>query len=32
MAGLDDALTQNPWIDSSRLAITGLSYSDFMTN
>jgi dipeptidyl aminopeptidase/acylaminoacyl peptidase len=32
MAGLDYALAQNPWIDSERLAITGLSYGGFMTN
>lgn len=32
MKGVDEALEQNPWIDPSRLAVTGLSYGGFMTN
>ena len=32
MAGVDDALKRNSWIDSARLAVTGGSYGGFMTN
>lgn len=32
MAGLDKALTQNTWIDRSRLAVMGGSYGGYMTN
>jgi dipeptidyl aminopeptidase/acylaminoacyl peptidase len=32
MAGLDAAIRANPWIDSTRLGVTGGSYGGFMTN
>ena len=32
MAGVDEVLKQNPWIDSERLGITGGSYGGFLTN
>ena len=32
MAGLDAAIQANPWIDSTRLGISGGSYGGFMTN
>ena len=32
MAGVDDALKHNSWIDSDHLAVTGGSYGGFMTN
>ncbi|MGE0551833.1 MAG: prolyl oligopeptidase family serine peptidase [Gemmatimonadales bacterium] len=32
MAALDQALAANPWIDSTRLGVTGGSYGGFMTN
>ena len=32
MAGVDDALRKNPWIDPNRLGVTGGSYGGFMTN
>ena len=32
MAGLDEALKKNSWIDPSRLGVTGGSYGGFMTN
>ena len=32
MAGLDAAIQQNSWIDTSRLGVTGGSYGGFMTN
>ncbi len=32
MAGVDAALVQYPWVDSSRLGVTGGSYGGFMTN
>jgi dipeptidyl aminopeptidase/acylaminoacyl peptidase len=32
MAGLDAAIKQNPWIDTSRLGVTGGSYGGYMTN
>ncbi len=32
MAGLDYVLTQNEWIDETRLGVTGGSYGGFMTN
>ena len=32
MAGVDEALRKYPWIDSSRLGVTGGSYGGFMTN
>lgn len=32
MAGLDEALQRFPWIDASRLGVTGGSYGGFMTN
>lgn len=32
MAGVDAVLKQNPWIDTSRLGVTGGSYGGFMTN
>lgn len=32
MAGVDDALKKNSWIDSTRLGVTGGSYGGFMTN
>ena len=32
MAGVDTVLKQNPWIDASRLGVTGGSYGGFMTN
>jgi dipeptidyl aminopeptidase/acylaminoacyl peptidase len=32
MAGLDEALKRNPWIDRDRLGVTGGSYGGFMTN
>lgn len=32
MTGLDEAIKRNPWIDTSRLGVTGGSYGGFMTN
>ena len=32
MAGVDDALKKNSWIDSARMGVTGGSYGGFMTN
>ena len=32
MAGVDEALRQNAWIDSGRMGVTGGSYGGFMTN
>jgi dipeptidyl aminopeptidase/acylaminoacyl peptidase len=32
MAGLDEALRRNQWIDRARLGVTGGSYGGFMTN
>ena len=32
MAGVDEALRRNSWIDSGRLGVTGGSYGGFMTN
>ncbi len=32
MAGLDTALTDNPWIDATRLGVAGGSYGGYMTN
>jgi dipeptidyl aminopeptidase/acylaminoacyl peptidase len=32
MAGVDEALRRNSWIDSNRLGVTGGSYGGFMTN
>jgi dipeptidyl aminopeptidase/acylaminoacyl peptidase len=32
MAGLDEAIARNTWIDAQRLAVTGLSYGGFMTD
>ena len=32
MAGVDEALKRNNWINSDRLAVTGGSYGGFMTN
>jgi dipeptidyl aminopeptidase/acylaminoacyl peptidase len=32
MAGVDEALRRNSWIDSDRLGVTGGSYGGFMTN
>ena len=32
MAGVDAALTQNPWVDSNNLGVTGGSYGGYMTN
>ena len=32
MAGVDEALKRNSWIDSARMAVTGGSYGGFMTN
>ena len=32
MAGVDDALKKNSWIDATRLGVTGGSYGGFMTN
>ena len=32
MAGVDDALRRNSWIDGTRLGVTGGSYGGFMTN
>lgn len=32
MAGVDEALRRNPWIDGNRLVVTGGSYGGFMTN
>jgi dipeptidyl aminopeptidase/acylaminoacyl peptidase len=32
MRGLDHALAAHPWIDSTRLAVSGGSYGGFMTN
>ncbi|MBY0223516.1 S9 family peptidase [Sporosarcina aquimarina] len=32
MAGLDEVLAQESWIDSDRLGVTGGSYGGFMTN
>ena len=32
MAGVDEALRRYPWIDSSRMGVTGGSYGGFMTN
>ena len=32
MAGVDEALRRNPWIDQDRMGVTGGSYGGFMTN
>lgn len=32
MAGLDEALRRNSWIDANRMGVTGGSYGGFMTN
>ena len=32
MAGVDAAIARNPWIDTSRMGVTGGSYGGFMTN
>jgi dipeptidyl aminopeptidase/acylaminoacyl peptidase len=32
MAGVDEALKRNTWIDANRLGVTGGSYGGFMTN
>src|SRR6185503_8850754 len=32
MAGVDEALRRNPWIDQNRMGVTGGSYGGFMTN
>lgn len=32
MIGLDSALARHPWIDTTRLGVTGGSYGGFMTN
>src|SRR5215472_1482424 len=32
MAGLDEAILRNPWIDRDRIGITGMSYGGYMTN
>jgi dipeptidyl aminopeptidase/acylaminoacyl peptidase len=32
MAGVDEALRRNSWIDSQRMGVTGGSYGGFMTN
>jgi len=32
MSGLDEAIRRNPWIDTTRLGVTGGSYGGFMTN
>jgi len=32
MAGVDEALRRYPWIDASRMGVTGGSYGGFMTN
>jgi dipeptidyl aminopeptidase/acylaminoacyl peptidase len=32
MSGVDAALKQNPWIDTSKLGVTGGSYGGYMTN
>lgn len=32
MAGIDEALRRNSWIDSERMGVTGGSYGGFMTN
>jgi dipeptidyl aminopeptidase/acylaminoacyl peptidase len=32
MAGVDAVLKQNPWIDQTRLGVTGGSYGGYMTN
>jgi dipeptidyl aminopeptidase/acylaminoacyl peptidase len=32
MAGVDEALKNNPWLDPNRLGVTGGSYGGFMTN
>ena len=32
MAGVDEALKRNSWIDSARMGVTGGSYGGFMTN
>jgi dipeptidyl aminopeptidase/acylaminoacyl peptidase len=32
MAGVDEALRKNPWIDGNRMGVTGGSYGGFMTN
>jgi dipeptidyl aminopeptidase/acylaminoacyl peptidase len=32
MTGLDEAIKRNPWIDTTRLGVTGGSYGGFMTN
>jgi dipeptidyl aminopeptidase/acylaminoacyl peptidase len=32
MAVLDQAIAENPWIDTNRLGVTGGSYGGFMTN
>ncbi len=32
MAGLDTVISHNPWIDTTRMGVTGGSYGGFMTN
>ncbi|HEX9893475.1 MAG TPA: S9 family peptidase [Gemmatimonadales bacterium] len=32
MAGLNEAIGRNPWIDTTRLGVTGGSYGGYMTN
>jgi dipeptidyl aminopeptidase/acylaminoacyl peptidase len=32
MAGVDAALKQYPWVDQSRLGVTGGSYGGYLTN
>jgi dipeptidyl aminopeptidase/acylaminoacyl peptidase len=32
MAGLDTVISHNPWIDTTRMGLTGGSYGGFMTN
>ena len=32
MAGLDAAIAAHPWIDPTRLGVTGISYGGYMTN
>jgi len=32
MAGVDESLRRNPWIDGARMGVTGGSYGGFMTN
>ena len=32
MAGVDDVIRKNPWVDADRLGVTGGSYGGFMTN